>query len=203
MPARKSKKYAENPFIKELVEDSQPTIKKISSPFKSDDMMLVNRITGEVPTNSQIGLIFTKTVEANEFVKLYTKGVSAMFGLNRPGQKVFTILFDELSGKEGMERDTVDLFYPNFSPEVKKALSYRTFLNGVNNLIKNGFIAESTMPFRFFVNPNFLYNGDRLAIITMYKKKGAGETPHREYKVDANGTMFEEQALLSEPEQED
>ena len=80
MAARKSKKWATNPFLPALLKESETKIQKVTSPLKDDDLLLVSRTTGELPANANVGLIFTRKVEANEFLKVYVNGIAALFG---------------------------------------------------------------------------------------------------------------------------
>ena len=54
---------------------------------------------------------------------------------------------------------------------VKAEITYAVFNRGINDLIENNFIAMSTMPNVYFLNPTYVYNGDRLVIATVYKRK--------------------------------
>lgn len=168
MPARKSIKYSENPFMTQVYHDSKPVTRKMTAP--TNDLMVVSR-EDLITADASVGLIFQHQVESNEFIKLYAKGVTAMWGLSSPGKKVFSLLFEQYAGKQGMNQDTVTLFYPSLSKEIQESISYRVFTRGINDLIKHGFIAESIVPAQFYINPSFFFNGDRMAIIHMYQKK--------------------------------
>lgn len=168
MPARNSEKYAENPFLSELYHDSKPVTKRVTAP--SNDLMVTSK-DSLVSTDASVGLIFQHTIESNEFVKMYTKGVAAMWGLSSAGKKVFMLLFNEYSGKQGINKDTVTLYYPALSEDARNWISYRLFNKGINDLIKHHFIAESIIPSQFYINPTFFFNGDRLAIIHTYQRK--------------------------------
>ncbi len=176
MPARKSKKYEKNPFIDELIEESQTTQKTITSPFnKNANLTVVDTDTGEIQTKARAAIQQYHIVEKNEFVKIYTKGIARIFGLNRAGQRVFALLFDQISGSKGIQKDIVTMYYPGLSDSVKEILSYRVFTNGINDLIKQGFIAETILPHQYYINPCYLFNGDRLAMMDVYITKEAAE----------------------------
>jgi len=168
MPARKSERYTENPFLSELYGDSKPVTKKVTAPTNS---FMVTSKESYVSAEAGVGLIFQHTIESNEFVKMYVKGIAAMWGLSSAGKKVFMLLFNEYSGKQGINKDTVTLYYPALSEEARSWISYRLFTKGINDLIKHRFIAESIVPAQFYINPTFFFNGDRLAVIHTYQKK--------------------------------
>lgn len=212
MPRRKNEKYEKNPFRQELIEDTDKskTVKTVVQPVKKNERLSAMLIKTDRQGNAleetpaSLALMTPKVVDANEFVKIYTKGVAGMFGLTKAGQKVFYLLFEELSGPEGQGKDVVTLQYSALPEELKKVLKYRTFTNGINDLIKNRFIAESIYTNQYFVNPTYIYNGDRLAIVTLYKKQDKEETEEvkkqEPVKTDKNGTRFVQPNLdLGEP----
>ena len=168
MAARKSKKYASNPFLPALLADSATKVQKIASPLKDDDLLLVSKQTGELPANANVGIIFSRKVETNEFLKIYVKGIAALFGLSKAGQKVFALLYSQLSGIDGKDKDVATLYYAALPPETQQQISYRVFNKGINDLISAGFIAESLVPSQFFINPTYIFNGNRLAVINLY-----------------------------------
>lgn len=169
MAARKTKKWKTNPFLPMLLESSKVKVKKVSSPLNKDDLLLVNRTTGELPTNANVGIIYSHKVEQNEFLKIYINGIAALFGLSKAGQKVFALLYSELSGTKGRDKDIVTLYYPILPDETKEKISYRVFNKGINDLIRVGFIAESIIPSQFYINPTYIFNGDRLALMQIYE----------------------------------
>ena len=170
MAARKNKKWKTNPFLPMLLESSKVKVQKVSSPLNKDDLLLVSRTTGELPTNANVGIIYSRKVEQNEFVKIYINGIAALFGLSKAGQKVFSLLYSELSGINGKDKDLITLYYPILPEETKEKISYRVFNKGINDLIKLGFIAESIIPSQFYINPTYIFNGDRLALMQIYEK---------------------------------
>ena len=170
MAKRKSKKWETNPFLSALLQESETKVQKIASPLKDDDLLLVSKTTGELPANANVGVIFSRKVEANEFIKVYVNGIAALFGLSKAGQKVFSLLYSQLSGMDGKDKDTVTLYYAALPRETQDKISYRVFNKGINDLINVGFIAESLAPSQFFINPTYIFNGNRLAMINLYEK---------------------------------
>ena len=175
MAARKSKKWASNPFLPALINESETKVQKVTSPLKDDDLLLVSRSTGELPANANVGVIFTRKVEANEFLKVYVGGIAALFGLSKAGQKVFSLLYSQLSGTEGKDKDTVTLYYAALPKDIQEKISYRVFNKGINDLIEVGFIAESLVPSQFYINPTYIFNGNRLAVINLYERLDSNE----------------------------
>jgi len=50
-------------------------------------------------------------------------------------------------------------------------ISEATFYRGMKELVEKGFLAESMSTGLYFVNPDYLWNGDRLAFVKEYRLK--------------------------------
>lgn len=166
MPKRRNEpKYRENPFLKDVVERTKTGYKRIASKDNTA-LIIMNRETGEL--QGAAGIWYKEEVERNQFIKLYADGVAAILGLKSPGKKVFRLVYNQLYGKDGINKTEIILNYDMLSDDEQKLLSRRTFISGVTELIKSKFIAESYVPTYYFINPNFIFNGNRIAIVKEY-----------------------------------
>lgn len=165
MVRRKVPKYRENPFLEHTAEISISGYKKIFSKQNKNMCLVINPDDGEI---KPAGFYFRQEVEQNEFVKLYSEGVAALLGLKSPGKKVFGIVYNQLFGKEGKDKTQIVLNYELLSDEERNGISKRTFINGINELIQSKFIAESVVASYYFINPAYIYNGNRLAVVKEY-----------------------------------
>ena len=167
MPKRRkdTPKYRENPFLKDVAEHTQTGYKKIASKDNSA-LVVMNKETGEL--QGAAGIWHKEEIERNQFVKLYSDGVAAILGLKSPGKKVFRLVYNQLYGKEGKNKTEIILNYDMLSDDEQKLLSRRTFVSGVSELIKTKFIAESYVPTYYFINPSYIFNGNRMAIVKEY-----------------------------------
>lgn len=175
MKIRKTPKFRENPFLKEVVETAKIGYKRIASKDNAD-LAIINRVTGEL--TGAAGLWYKQEVEKTEFVKIYADGLASLLGLKNPGKKVFTLVYNQLFGHPG--RTEIALYYDALNDEEKKGLGKRTFTNGITELIEAKFIAESIIPAHYFINPNYIFNGNRIAIIKEFILKDSEkpvETP--------------------------
>ena len=59
-------------------------------------------------------------------------------------------------------------------PPVK--LSLATFKRGLNELEKAKIIAKTIRQGRYYINPNFVFNGDRIAFTTCNREEKTGST---------------------------
>lgn len=58
----------------------------------------------------------------------------------------------------------------NKDKEPPLKLSLATFKRGINELEKAQIVAKTIRQGRYFINPNFVFNGDRIAFTTMIER---------------------------------
>lgn len=123
------------------------------------------------------------------FVKVFTSGIRAAFGLTLTGSKVFQAVL-AVYQKEPMTGGFVDSIYLHFFDGglsgLKVDLSDRTFRRGLHELLEKGFIyprGESL----YWVNPNLFFRGNRATFIKTYRRKVAGEDEQKREKLEAAG----------------
>ncbi len=167
-------RYKENPFIKELVVPVGKQNIRVSRLGK-DDNILVNQATGEVHGTHVTAY---RKVDKEEFVKLFTRNIALTFDLKAAGIKAFNVLLWSMQ-KKAMEKDLVPLdkwvleeFLEDANdgrdPPIK--LSLPTFWRGLAELEKSQIIAKSIRQGSYFLNPNFAFNGDRVAFTTLIER---------------------------------
>jgi Firmicute plasmid replication protein (RepL) len=153
--------YEKNPFMVELTTKT----KRVTN--KRGDMMLVNSQTGEVQT-SIAGFWEAEEVDSTKFVKLFVKGVAALKELTGAGTKVFEVLYLKIQENIGQ-----DQIYMSFSSvdQTLTPMSNPTYDRGMRELIEKGFLAATPNMGLYWINPSFIWNGDRLAFVKEYWKK--------------------------------
>jgi hypothetical protein len=155
--------YKENPFW-------EPSEFKIGKKFVRVAGGMHVSDEGESVQHS--GIHTVETVDKEEFVKLYTKNVKAIFDLKPSGQRVLQYLMIELQ-----KRPNADAIYlawigaEEYFSEHNVKLSRSSFYTALKDLIEKGFLAESTRPNMFWFNPHLFFNGDRMTFIKEYKLK--------------------------------
>jgi hypothetical protein len=155
--------FIENPFMLKGVKSK---IKKVTN--NRGDMMLVSSETGEI-TAPVAGFWEAKEVDSSQFVKLYVNGVKALAELTSAGTKVFTLLYQELQNNIG--KDKVYLSYSKLRNLNLDVMSRKTFQRGIAELIEKKFVAAcADGESWYWINPDFVFNGDRLAFVREYRK---------------------------------
>lgn len=152
--------YKTNPFVSyDLV---GVRTKRLTN--QKGDMMVISQKTNEVVADVA-GFWHTQEVDNAKFVKLYVNGVKAFKELTSAGTKVFEVLYLEVQKNTGK-----DLIWLSFS-EIDQSITpmaKATFMRGMREMIEKGFIAESTTQSKYFLNPDYMWNGDRLAFVKSY-----------------------------------
>jgi hypothetical protein len=100
------------------------------------------------------------------------------FDLSSPGIKAFSVLLWVVQNR-ALSKDEVDLdvltleaflkYHKDKEPPLK--LSPATFRRGISELEKAQIVAKTLRQGRYFINPNFVFNGDRIAFTTLIERK--------------------------------
>jgi hypothetical protein len=162
--------YKSNPFLPSI------TIKSRKITNKRGNMMLVNADTGEIQAPIA-GFWEAKEVDTASFVKLFVNGVKAFAELSSSGTKVFEIFYLEMH--ENIGKDRVYLSYTAIDENTNK-IGESTFRRGLAELISKKFIAPTIVVGWYWINPDFLWNGDRIAFVKEYYKKDSDRQANEE-----------------------
>jgi hypothetical protein len=144
---------------------------------KSDDVMVFSKTTGEVAEAQAAGFWTTEVKDATQFVKLFVGGVKALGELSSAGTKVFEILYREV--QKHKDKTSVLLNFSYVDQDVTP-ISESLYYRGLNELVTKEFIAPSLATNLFWINPSFMWNGDRLVFARDYILEGtAAAAKHR------------------------
>lgn len=167
-------RYEKNPFINDMVVPVKGKKVQLST-LGSQNNVLVNQSTGEIQGTH---VTTYKKVDGAQFVKLFTANVAMTFDLTSAGIKVFTVLLwvvqNNTINKDQVDLDSLTLkdFLESHNAESKPLrLSLATFKRGISELEKSQIVAKTLRKGRYFINPNFVFNGDRIAFTTLIERK--------------------------------
>lgn len=133
---------------------------------------LVDPLSGEITGIAAIHI--TEEKDDKEFVKVFSEGVRAAFGLTRTGYRVFQAVLDvyQTTSMSGGYAEAVELFFFDGKLDGRSLdMSEKTFQRGLKELLANRFLHPRS-PGSFWVNPNLFFKGDRVAFIKEYRRKG-------------------------------
>lgn len=131
-------------------------------------MMVVSEETGQIVAPA--GFWQAQEVDKTQFVKLYVNGVKAFRDLTGAGTKVFEVLY--LKVQESIGKDVIYLSFYDVD-QLTTPMSESTFMRGMRELVAKAFLAESMSSAKYFLNPDYMWNGDRLAFVKEYRVKGS------------------------------
>jgi hypothetical protein len=176
--------YETNPFIGGALVNTKQGMRKLTDQ-SGTRMMVVDSGTGEVMA-TPAGFWHAQQVDKTQFVKLYVNGVKAFRDLTGAGTKVFELLYLEVQKQIG--KDRVFLSYVEVDQSLTP-MSKATYQRGMKELQEKGFIAPSMTQGWFFINPDYMWNGDRLAFVKEYRLKSS--TPVAKDKDTKTIDMFD------------
>ena len=157
-------KFTHNPFFSEVSANTKIGTRRITNK-DGNRMLVVNEDSGEVVAPA--GFWHAQEVDKTQFVKLYVNGVKAFKNLTGAGTRVFEVLY--LKMQEAIGKDVVWISLSEVDQAVTP-MSKATFSKGMTELIEKGFIAESVTQSKYYLNPDYVFNGNRLAFVKEYRK---------------------------------
>jgi hypothetical protein len=164
-------RYEQNPFLEGMILPIKNQKVQLSK-LGRDDNILVNQATGEMQGTH---ITTFRRVDSEEFVKIFTVNIAMTFELKAAGIKTLGVLAWILQAK-GIRKDLapLDKFvlddFLNAHKDKNLALSQATFSRGLSELEHAKIIAKHLRAGWYFINPNFIFNGDRIAFTTIIEK---------------------------------
>lgn len=124
--------------------------------------------TGEVMEAQENRIFRSKVPVDNEvFAKIYASQLKEMFSLSYSALKVFGYFIKEVQKL----KEVTDVYFRlqecmEFCDYNARSMVYL----GLTELILKGFIAKTNRPSTFYVNPLYVFNGKRIAILKEYER---------------------------------
>ena len=179
-------RYESNPFTKDLViplKNRQVQISRLGE----DNNIVINQETGEFLGGTSV--VTYKKVDSTQFIKLFTQNIKLAFELTQAGQKALYVLFWTMQDKTMINKDRVTLdqyTLKDFSKENPElTISIATFRRGLGELTKAKILALAERLGDYFINPNFVFNGDRVAFTTVLEvDKATNSQKQTEKQID-------------------
>jgi hypothetical protein len=159
----------ENPFIPNLL------IKrgKKNIIIAKSDKAIMSRGTGEIEEDT-LFIGTKKDLDKDQFVKIFHSHLQAIFDLSKAALKIFSYI---ASVTEFGDRIIFHL------EDCKKYTGYNskeTIYRALAELLRADIIARTDSSNLFYINPQIFYKGDRIVLVTEYRKK------REKYAIDPN-----------------
>lgn len=169
-----SGRYKSNPFLQDMIIPIKDRQIRLST-LGRDQNILVNQATGEIHGTH---VTTYKRVDGEQFVKLFTANIALTFDLSAQGIKAFNVLMwamqNQSLAKDEVYLDThtrEDFIEVHNDTDKPIKLSQATFARGLAELTKAQIIAKTLRQGVYWINPNFAFNGDRIAFTTVIERR--------------------------------
>lgn len=167
-----------NPFFVDALQN--PREKKVITNYEGDKLIVLDEDTGEV---RPAGFYSKKKLDDERFVKVFIKGIRAFAELSASATKLFEVFYIEIQQNPNKDRVYVDFKMIENQDIMKRS----TFMKSLNELIEKQFIARTDTQNWYFINPNFVWNGDRLVFAQEYER-----VSKEEYELEQQRLTFKE-----------
>lgn len=159
-------KHLVNPFLPDAAANTNEGTKRRTLTSKDGSQLMVTSQSGE--HLAPAGFWHTQEVDKTQFIKLYVNGVKAFAGLSSAGAQVFGLVYVALQKTPG--KDFIYLSFQDLDQEITP-IAKATFMRGMKEILLKGFLAETVVSGRYFINPDYVFNGDRLAMVKEFRLK--------------------------------
>jgi hypothetical protein len=165
------KRYGRNPSVPEGGYMPEVRRRPVKIPGSDTGVKFVDDTTGELVGSGVRHFMKFEEVDASKFVKLFLDGMKQAAGLKpKSGMVLFEIVYRLL--QERPNTDEVALSW-RLAADMGYTIPERTFRDGLRQLLEKEFLYESLVEGVYFVNIQYMFNGDRLTFIKGYMLKTA------------------------------
>jgi hypothetical protein len=149
----------QNPFMSNLLIPKRKRNVRIAN----SDKAILDKGTGEVESTLFLGQ--TKTIDKEQFVKIFHNSLQSLFDLSNVSIRVFAYI-----GSVTTFDDKI-IFDVEECKSFTNLTSRTTIYKALTELIEAEFIAKSNLNNIFYINPQIFYKGDRIVLVNEYKVK--------------------------------
>ena len=143
------------------------------------DAMIVHPSTSEILGRSSVVFMASEDVDSNRFVKLYVDGVKGITGLKAAGVRVLELVIKQLHEKQDQDQVMLSSFLAR-----EAGIEERTYQRGLRDLQDREVLFASHIEGLFYINIQFMFNGNRLHFVRSYHLREAKQTIQPELGFD-------------------
>jgi hypothetical protein len=195
-------RYKENPFLEDLEIVYKKKQVRVNTLGKNNNVLL-NEDTGEVKATH---VVTYRKVDGAEFIKLFAKNIALTFDMTAAGFKVLMVVSHVLQYK-GINRDIITLDSYAFDDFIEAHkdndppitnFSLQTFLRGLRELVGSKILAKCMRRGDYFINPKFVFNGDRVVFSTVLERRKTDEKTDEKTVADKTHSAAKHFELIQE-----
>ena len=167
--------YEANPYLVAGIVKGRT--KRITN--KRGDMLVMGE-TGEVVAPIA-GIWQAHEVDDAKFIKVFSAAMGQFFGFSKAGLHMFQVLLLEVQ-----KNINTDRLYFSFKKLEREGLqmSQATFTRGMRELMTQKFLAPTPEIGWFWLNPAYMWNGDRFHFVQEYRRKGGKFSDPRQQSLE-------------------
>lgn len=156
--------YDENPYKERVISKLQVnTDKRIDRMIKvSEGDVMIDGDTGEITESRNMMMVTTKLVDQDEFVKVYADELRLHMDLKLSTVSVFFYIVSQVQ----FQQDYI-IFVVSDCKE-STGLTHGTIYRSLAELCSKGVIARSKVKVKYFINPLYMFKGDRIVVARQY-----------------------------------
>lgn len=168
-------KFRENPFLCLLGDVMKLTWKTKGIVNGVGSVEYVDKETGQLIVASENKVFRRKEyVDSGVFTKMYLSQIKEVFSLSYAGLKTFGYIVTELD--KAKSEDGLITFRLKEAMDFCDWSSRSRIYAGLTELISKGIICKTDVAWQFFVNPLYVFKGNRLVIFNEYIRQDFFET---------------------------
>lgn len=153
--------YTTNPSVQKAAIVAKTGVKRI--PNAAGDKCMIVSEHGEILAPAGVHEIVE--LDRTQFVKMFPGMVAAIKDLSKAAYRVFELVYEEVL-QNGKDRDIITLYHR--ASDIPRP----TFERGLTELLEKEVLYKTVIPFQYFINISFMFNGNRLAYLKEYRIKG-------------------------------
>lgn len=157
--------YKENPSVPNAITSNKRRRVQVGSDQRG---FILDNNTGEISVGGAAFYEYEE-VDDTKFVKLFLAGVKQFSGLSKSGLELFEVVYKQLQSKHGEDKIVLSLHIAN---DEVIGMNERKYHRALRELLEKEILFRSPADSIFFVNIRFMFNGDRLAFVKDYQRKG-------------------------------
>jgi len=161
---RRLPRYEENPLldISEIVfKDKKVKVGNLGP--------LASMQTGEQVATAAI--FTSRAYDEEPFIKTYAEGVRKSHELKPPGYKMLQVILHCYHSQPGWNQDQLYLHAQDAIKSPVMPVTEKTYQRGLKELIQKQFIAATSRPGWYWINPHLFFKGDRVVFINECVRK--------------------------------
>lgn len=159
--------YAANPSIPDAGAITRKKPVRVGDNKKG---FIADKSSGEVISIGGMGFYEYEEVDTTKFIKLFAGGFRTTKNLSKAGTMILELVYQEVLNTPNA--DQIQLSFYSVSQKIP-AISERTYQRGIRDLVDRELLFKSHCEGAFFINVNYIFNGDRLGFIKGYKRNKA------------------------------